>query len=149
MNREQFEALDDQLMSRADDILKQRRGAYASDTDVLTNFKQLAAESGLTIAMVWEVLFRKSLNALCRVVANGQVAGEPNIDRCSDAINYVRLGFAIANDGKEPTPTPAVQSKSLSKLLSDFQTEQEHVMLWQNDPRWRTLRQGAANRYVD
>jgi hypothetical protein len=97
VNRASFDTLRDQLHTRADMVLAQKRAAYASEHNVLANFKQLAQESGLSEIKVWEVLMRKALNAMIRTANGEDLGGEPAIDRFVDFVNYVTLGWALAN----------------------------------------------------
>ena len=97
MNKTDFDKLRSQLHTRAGQVLAQKRGAYASEWDVLANFKQLAAESALSEIKVWEVLMRKALNAMVRTANGEDLGGEPAIERFVDFANYVDLGWALAN----------------------------------------------------
>lgn len=145
MNRAEFEKLDAELLVAADAVLKQRRGAYAADGDVLMNFKQVASETNVSTAKVWEIYFRKALNALRAVVEGGESAGESRLERAVDALNYVRLGWAIANEyfpmAQQPEPTNVVGS--IEELMRA--EHQSHGAIWEVDMR----PQHAANRYVD
>ena len=98
MNKTDFDKLRSQLHTRAGQVLAQKRGAYASEWDVLANFKQLAAESVLSEIKVWEVLMRKALNAMVRTANGEDLGGEPAIERFVDFANYVDLGWALANE---------------------------------------------------
>jgi hypothetical protein len=111
VTKELFDQLDAQLAKAANDVLDSRRDAYAKTGDVLANFKEIAGATGLPIEKVWEVYFRKALNAAIKVVGGGNFPGEPRTERMVDLYNYVRLGWAIANIGRtvvEKLPFPAV-----------------------------------------
>lgn len=145
MHRTDFEKLDAELLAAANKVLTQRRGAYAADGDVLMNFKQVARETNVSTAKVWEIYFRKALNALRAVVEGGESAGESRLERAVDALNYVRLGWAIANEyfprAQQPEPTNVVGS--IEELMrAELQSREE---IWRVDTR----PQHAANRYVD
>ncbi len=144
MNTTEFDKVDEELRKAADAILIGRRAAYAGNGDVLKNFKEVAAATGLTVAKVWEVYFRKALNALRAVVEGGEGGGEERIERAVDALNYVRLGWAIAQekyaeDGHEPIRTryilPAVpiekpEVEGLKEMMKRIQDEQNKQPCW-------------------
>lgn len=149
MNRAEFEKLDAELLAAADAVLKQRRGAYAVDGDVLMNFKQVARETNVSTAKVWEIYFRKALNALRAVVEGGETAGESKLERAVDALNYVRLGWAIANEyhGAIVQTMTEPRQESLEELIAREQRKAEDRA---KPVQTRVYyREHAANRYVD
>jgi len=64
---------------------------YAGEDDALRNFKEQAAEYGLTPEQVWGVFFGKHLKAIQTFVREGDVASEPIEGRIHDAILYLFL----------------------------------------------------------
>lgn len=146
MNRAEFEKLDAELLATADAVLTQRRGAYAGDGDVLMNFKQVAQATGLSVAKVWEVYFRKALNAACAVVAGGECAGESREERMVDLLNYVRLGNAIAQEFSVNPVVPEMPRETLEDLMK---REQDRGPRWRHVQPLPILSKHARNRYAD
>ena len=142
MTRDEFKKLDDELLAAANKTLDGRRSAYAGDGDVLMNFKQVARETGIPMSKVWEVYFCKALNALRAVVEGGEGGGESRIERAVDALNYVRLGWAIAQENR-----PVVEERR--ETLEEFMRREQAV-----GPRFQ-LTDGlmapgrARNRFAD
>jgi hypothetical protein len=52
MTNEEFAVIDAALMQRCDEILHQRGASYGSKNDRFANFKEIAAETGLTPRIV-------------------------------------------------------------------------------------------------
>lgn len=100
MDATTFMHLDDKLMHRANDVLYQRAKAYATDTDSLANFKEIAARAGADRFFVWQVLFQKGLSAVEKLMLGKEIPGESDLDRFADAINYLRLGWALYEEPK-------------------------------------------------
>lgn len=105
MTQEEFEIVDRELLKVADAVLLQRRGAYAKDGDKLANFKMVAAETGLTSAKVCEVYMRKANIAVGKLLNGQEVPGETREERFADALNYVRLAYAICRERDVVEPT--------------------------------------------
>ena len=95
MTRTDFEQCINVLRERADALLTGRRAAYATDEDVLDNFRALADASGLPMGQVWLVLAEKGRRALHKIMRGEEAPGEPPLDRFADALNYILLGWAI------------------------------------------------------
>jgi hypothetical protein len=163
VERNEFERIDRELTEAANKVLNQRRQAYAGNGDVLRNFKQVAEATGLSVAKVWEVYFRKALNAACAVVAGGETAGESREERIVDLLNYVRLGNAIAQEnntvlaeGKPTAQEPVKEFEKLNEMMDRIQKEQDVRAPWRypyevpTAPRWERLRSPkASNRVLD
>lgn len=104
MTNDQFIALDSALLRRAEEILNQRKGGYATDTDRLANFKEGAARSGITPLQVCHLYLQKGLSVLDKFAQGREVPGETVEERFCDAINYIRLMYALykeANSGED------------------------------------------------
>lgn len=102
MNQKQkdeiFEKLDKVCMD-----MSMRKGAdYASDKDVLDNFKRNAERLGLTPFQIWAVYFNKHIdsvnNAIAKTPANPHCITEPIGGRIVDAITYLKLLYCLVED---------------------------------------------------
>lgn len=156
MNKVDFNTLRDQLHTRAEDVLTQKRAAYASEHDVLGNFKQLARETGLSEIKVWEVLMRKALNAMIRTANGEDLGGEPGMERFVDFANYVDLGWALANQhSTHSTPLTAKDIHTWGEFLPQVDTPvgtftpKEIMRVKLRDTLYDTIKAKAANRVVD
>lgn len=105
MNRSEFSQLVDQTVSSCKGLLNLKGGEYASDVDVLANFKRGAANNGVTPGQVALVFLGKHLDAIHTYVRNDakgahQILSEPIEGRFHDAINYLFLLLAVLEEGK-------------------------------------------------
>lgn len=106
MTNDQFIALDSALLRRAEEILNQRKGAYATNSDRLANFKEGAARSGITPLQVCHLYLQKGLSVVDKIAQGNLPPGETIEERICDAINYLRLFYACykeANSGEDVT----------------------------------------------
>lgn len=105
MTNDQFIALDSALLRRAEEILNQRKAGYATDSDRLANFKEGAARSGITPLQVCHLYLQKGLSVLDKFAQGREVPGETVEERFCDAINYIRLMYALYKEQNEDIPT--------------------------------------------
>lgn len=70
------------------------------EKDRLDNFKQQAAQLGLTPMKVWSVLFNKHVAAVMTYARTGKVASEPIHGRFLDIAVYAILGAALAEESE-------------------------------------------------
>jgi len=64
---------------------------YATDDDALANFKNRAAQMGITPLQVWGIFYGKHSDAIYAFIRNGKVLSEPIEGRIDDAILYLIL----------------------------------------------------------
>lgn len=98
MTRDQFLALLDHEFQVIVNINKTKGHDYAGDEDALRNFKEQAAELGLSPEQVWGVFFGKHLKAIHTYVREGAVASEPIEGRVHDAILYLFLLLGLIKE---------------------------------------------------
>ena len=100
MTQEQYDAVTDGLMKLARDIEDSKRPGYTvGSEDVLANFNNTAARAGITVGQAWAVFFLKHVDAILSIMTRPDlpVSEEPP-GRFADAVNYLRLGFAILQE---------------------------------------------------
>lgn len=100
MNTADYDKVADELMMLAREIETAKRPGYTvGSVDVLANFKRVAERAGITTEQAWAVYFLKHIDAIMAIMTKPDlpVAEEPP-GRFADAINYLRLGFAILKE---------------------------------------------------
>jgi hypothetical protein len=94
----------DQIIARAmKEIVKLRETKgreYASDRDTLADFKEVAAEAGITPLQCWLVYERKHSRAVGTFVREGQVKSESLESRVHDIIVYHLLLLGLVEDAQ-------------------------------------------------
>jgi hypothetical protein len=97
MKTDEYDRVADELMALARTIETSKRPGYTGGSvDVLANFKGVAAKAGITTEQAWAVYFLKHIDAILSIMTKPDlpVSEEPP-GRFADAINYLRLGYAI------------------------------------------------------
>ncbi len=100
VSSEAFQKWDARLIEHANAVLKQRTMAYGDLDNQLANFDAIyqtiaASIPSATPELVWVILWQKGLQTLSKIMLGEDVPGEEIEDRFSDAINYLRLGYAM------------------------------------------------------
>ncbi len=100
MNQAAYDVVAGGLMQAARDIEDSKRPGYTrGDEDVLANFKRAALQAGISTEQAWAVFFLKHVDAIVSIMTKPDlVVSEEPIGRFSDAVNYLRLGFALLNE---------------------------------------------------
>lgn len=98
MKEEDFQLLDAQLMERCNAVLKQRGSAYATQADRFSNFKEIAQQVGCSPLHVCHIYLLKGMSVINKLMRGETVPGEHEHERFADAINYLRLGFALRQE---------------------------------------------------
>lgn len=103
MNLHEFDELRARLNAERETIVFAKRPEYTEGkTDVLSNFKQVAEELGISPLDVWYVYFRKHISSIVTYVKNPDVVlSEPIFGRIKDAMNYLELLAALAKEKAE------------------------------------------------
>lgn len=104
MNQTDYDTLASGLMALAREIEMSKRPGYTvGSVDVLANFKAVAARSGITTEQAWCVYFLKHIDAIVTIMTKPDLPiSEAPPGRFADAINYLRLGFAILAERAAP-----------------------------------------------
>lgn len=105
------------LLQFAKNIEDSKRPAYTGDNiDCLHNFKSVAERLGLTPLEVWGVYFLKHVDAIISYAKDKDIPQAESIDsRFADAINYLKLGYAIMKDNAVPDLLKNINTDYLRK----------------------------------
>lgn len=102
MNAADYDRVADDLMNIARGIETSKRPGYTvGSADVLDNFKRVAERVGITTEQAWAVYFLKHVDAITSIMTRPELpVAEAAEGRFSDAINYLRLGYALLQERK-------------------------------------------------
>lgn len=91
------------LLSLAHEIeISKRPGYTGGSIDVLANFKGVAARAGITTEQAWAVYFLKHIDAIVSIMTKPELAvSEAPPGRFADAVNYLKLGYAILQERQD------------------------------------------------
>jgi hypothetical protein len=103
VNQQTFDRVADELLNEAASIQTAKRPGYTlGNEDVLRNFKQAGERAGVTPEQAWAVYFLKHIDAITAVMTRPDLpVAEAPLGRFSDAINYLKLGFALLKEREE------------------------------------------------
>lgn len=120
MNTSDYDAVAHALLSEASAIERAKRPGYTlGHVDVLQNFKHAAARAAVTPGQAWAVYFLKHIDAITAIMTRPELpVSEAPIGRFADAINYLKLGYALLNDasGAPPVTTSDKSTPSSSPV---------------------------------
>lgn len=99
MKLAEYEERAKSLLGLAAEIENKKRPDYTiGDEDVLHNFKNVAKRAGVSPLQVWLIYFLKHVDAISMYAHGNTNPSEPIIQRFADAVNYLKLGEALAFD---------------------------------------------------
>jgi hypothetical protein len=99
MTPEQFKNFSNSLTQRADLIWQKKVSSYTGGaTDPLENFKVLGRMLGLDPKVVACVYLTKHIFSICTQSRGGEDGGEDYGARCADAVNFLRVIYALAGE---------------------------------------------------
>lgn len=100
MNQQDYDRIANALLAEAAGIEAAKRPGYTlGNVDVLRNFKQAAERAGITPGQAWAVYFLKHIDAITSVMTRPDLpVAEAPLGRFSDAINYLKLGYALLSE---------------------------------------------------
>lgn len=103
MTIHEYDNLVDDLLNAALQIEMAKRPAYTlNSADVLHNFKAVAARAGITSEQAWLVYFLKHVDAISSAAKDPSIPQAEDIGgRFADAINYLKLGYALIRERQE------------------------------------------------
>lgn len=104
MTGAEYDAIAAELVGVAKLIEASKRPGYTGGSvDVLANFKNVAARAGITAEQAWLVYFLKHIDAIGSIMGRPDLpVSEEPIGRFADAMNYLKLGFALWRERDEP-----------------------------------------------
>jgi hypothetical protein len=109
VNEKEYQEHISQLLVQCRAVSNAKRKSYASAGDVLANFKQIAAATGMTKYQTWSVYFNKHVlsinNAIKYQPEQPEDASETMQGRIIDCINYLLLLNAmLVEDARKKSP---------------------------------------------
>ena len=109
MTQQDYDLCAEQLLNLASAIAISKRPGYTrGDVDVLNNFKRSGATAKITAKQAWVVYFMKHIDAIVTHMADPALPVSESMDgRFADAVNYLKLGWALL---QEAAPLPATSA---------------------------------------
>jgi hypothetical protein len=103
MNAADYDRVADELMHIARGIETSKRPGYTiGSEDVLANFKSVAARVGISTEQAWAIYFLKHIDAITSIMTRPDLpVAEAAEGRFADAINYLRLGWALLKERQQ------------------------------------------------
>jgi hypothetical protein len=121
----EYDEVSGELMALAQSIEDSKRPGYTvGAVDVLANFKRTAERAGVDVGQAWAVFFLKHIDAILSIMTRPDLpqAEEPP-GRFADAINYLRLGYALLQERESAIlPSPAAGAESPAPLVPEAPT---------------------------
>ena len=107
MNQQDYDRVSLELLTEAHTIEVAKRPGYTlGNDDVLKNFKAAAERAGVTPGQAWAVYFLKHIDAITSVMTRPDLpVSEAPLGRFSDAVNYLKLGFALYRERESASMT--------------------------------------------
>lgn len=113
MNRDMFEKLLDELDGNSVNTLKEKNARYSSPNDCLHNFNTGGDIFGGTAAEACWGYLTKHLVALRDMVKRNDFSNRDDfLEKCQDAINYIRFLWCIGNEECEKHQTESTENDS-------------------------------------
>lgn len=100
MTQAEYDRVAGELLELAHTIEDSKRPGYTiGSEDVLANFKNVAKRLGISTEQAWGVYFLKHLDAVTTIMTRPDLpVSEAPPGRFADAINYLKLGYAILTE---------------------------------------------------
>lgn len=112
MNTETFNKLLDELDGNSLETLKQKNAKYASPEDCLHNFDSGAEIMGGTAAQcAWGYMTKHLVALRDKVEKNDFHDRDDLLEKCQDAINYIRFIWLIGNEERSKYTSNFVEAK--------------------------------------
>ena len=102
MTSEKFNALLCARQEKTWAVMVQKRNEYATDKDVLHNFKRAATISEQTVVEAWYGMWLKHLVSLLDMIHSSEIPSQEWIDeKIGDTINYLHLLEGLYEDARD------------------------------------------------
>lgn len=99
-----FTSIVDRTIDQIRGLLVSKRVDYASDADVLHNFKESSDANGLTKFQIWGVYFTKHVSSILGAIRQSpnrpETMTEPLEQRIDDSIAYLILLKGLLEEGR-------------------------------------------------
>lgn len=117
MTTEQYDQIAGELLAAASRIETEKRPGYTQgNEDCFRNFKEVAKRTGSQPFQVLLTYLLKHIDSICSSANKNIHQAEPMKERFADAINYLKLGYALQEE--ERMEALAEEKKKL--LSSDY-----------------------------
>lgn len=115
MKKEEFDGWSWALLEKAERIQNEKGPAYTfANEDVLTNFKTVATRLNLTPLQVWGVYAMKHFDAISSYAGDTSIPQAEDISgRFADAINYLKLGYALVMEERNEVLKAEIKGEKL------------------------------------
>lgn len=104
MKFEEQSKIDDDVFERVRAIRETKGKEYATEEDTLADFKEVAAEAGITPLQCWATYVKKHERAIDTFIREGNVKSEAIYDRIVDVVVYHLLLIGLIEDLENPEP---------------------------------------------
>jgi hypothetical protein len=130
MNAAEFDQITAKLMQTADDISKAKRPAYTiGNVDVLHNFKSVAQRLGISPGQALAVYMTKHYDAIITALTKPELPQAEEITgRFADAINYLKMGYALLAEPEIQFRTKLVKTEAALKDMFVEQYRQQEIV---------------------
>jgi hypothetical protein len=98
MNYARMEEISEELFTRYRELRESKGREYAPDEDTLADFKEVAAEVGVTPLQCWAIYVKKHERARDTFVREGAVKSESIQSRIDDIVTYHALLLGLVED---------------------------------------------------
>lgn len=99
MTTEQYDQIAGELLATASRIETEKRPGYTQgNEDCFRNFKEVAKRTGSTPFQVLLTYLLKHIDSICSAGNKSIHQAEPIKERFADAINYLKLGYALLEE---------------------------------------------------
>jgi hypothetical protein len=107
MKFERMQEIEEDLFEQIRSIRRTKGREYATDEDTLADFKEVAAEAGISPLQCWATYVKKHERAIDTFIREGEVKSEAIEGRILDVIVYHLLLLGLVEDlgGKPSLPT--------------------------------------------
>lgn len=117
MTTEQYDQIAGELLATASRIETEKRPGYTQgNEDCFRNFKEVAKRTGSQPFQVLLTYLLKHIDSICSSANKNIHQAEPMKERFADAINYLKLGYAL----QEEERMEALREEKKKLLSSDY-----------------------------
>jgi hypothetical protein len=121
MTYEELQQIEEQVWERMRKIRETKGREYAHDEDTLADFKEVAADAGISPMQCWLTYVQKHQRAIATFVREGSVKSESIYDRVLDVVVYHVLLLGLVQDLEQET------LKVREDIAKAFQIPPAHV----------------------
>lgn len=117
MTFEEQEAIQEEVFRRIREIRETKGREYATDKDTLADFKEVAADVGITPLQCWATYVKKHERAIDSYIREGSVKSEAIEDRILDVVVYHLLLYGLIRDQRSGPVGVAMNSAKAGEVV--------------------------------